>query len=188
MAGIRLSVIAFRPVVRLAQHLTVLLACGAAATPCGHMVGVHLGFLVNAFRVRIMPNGAQRAIRDALGFGRLGLTPIDNLGRLLVEDTDMQQTGILFAAEDIFDDAATIRHTGIVQQLFQTFIHSGFRVRIRMVHAIQPTPFLSAYLRPRVLENGIRPVKPDGKRKPATQKERRVVLCRSIACRHTGAT
>lgn len=54
MAGIRLSAIAFRPVVRLAQHLTVRHIRSAAATPCGHMVGVHLGFLVNAFRVRIM--------------------------------------------------------------------------------------------------------------------------------------
>lgn len=170
MAGIRLSVIAFRPVVRLAQHLTVLLACGAAATPCGHMVGVHLGFLVNAFRVRIMPNGAQRAIRDALGFGRLGLTPIDNLGRLLVEDTDMQQTDILFAAEDIFDDTATIRHPEIAQQLLQTFIHGGFRVRICMVHAIQSSPFLSAHLRPRVLEDGIRPVEPGGKENPPPKK------------------
>jgi len=152
MAGIRLSAIAFRTIMRLAQHLTVLLACGAAATPCGHMVGVHLGFLVNAFHVRIMPNGAQRAIQHAPGLGLSDLTLIDDLGRLLVENTDMQQTDIQFAAEDIFDDAATIRHIGIVHQLLQTFIHGGFPVRIRMVHAIQPTPFLSAHLRPRVLE------------------------------------
>lgn len=85
IAGIRLSAIAFRPVMRLAQHLTVLLACGAAATPCGHMVGVHLGFLVDAFRVRIMPDGAQRAIRHVLGLGLSDLTLIDDLGRLLVK-------------------------------------------------------------------------------------------------------
>lgn len=102
---------------------------------------------------------------DTSWAGLSGLTLIDDLGRLLVENTDMQQTDIPFAAEDIFDDAATIRHTGIVQQLLQTFIHGGFRVRIRIVHAIQPTPFLSAYLRPLVLENGIRPAEPDGKRK-----------------------
>lgn len=170
MAGIKLSAITFRTIMRLAQHLTVRLACGAAATPCGHMVGVHLGFLVNAFRVRIMPNGAQRAIRDALGLGLSDLTLIDDLGRLLVENTDMQQTDIPFAAEDIFDDAATIRHIGIVQQLLQTFIHGGFPVRIRMVHAIQPTPFLSAYLRPRVLEDGIRPVELGGKENPPPKK------------------
>ena len=85
MAGIRLSAVAFCAVVRLAQHLAVLLACGAAATPCGHMVGVHLGFLINAFRVRIMPNGAQRAIRHAPGLGLSDLTLIDDLGRLLVK-------------------------------------------------------------------------------------------------------
>lgn len=71
---------------------------------------------------------------DTSWAGLSDLTLIDDLGRLLVENTDMQQTDIPFAAEDIFDDAATIRHIGIVQQLFQTFIHGGFRVRIRMVH------------------------------------------------------
>lgn len=186
MAGIRLSAIAFCAVVRLAQHLTVLLACSAAATPCGHMVGVHLGFLVDAFRVRIMPNGAQRAIRHVLGWSfrsdvdRRPWPSSCQKTRICSRLASCSPPRIYSMTPRLF------RHIGIVQQLFQTFIHGGFRVRIRMVHAIQPTPFLSAHLRPRVLE--IRPVKPDGKRKPATLKGRRVVLCRSIACRHTGAT
>lgn len=137
------------------------------------------------FAFALCADGAQRAIRHALGLGLPDLTLIDDLGRLLVENTDMQQTDIPFAAEDIFDDAATIRHIGIVQQLLQTFIHGGFPVRIRMVHAIQPTLFLSAYLRPRVLENGIHPVEPDGKRKTATPKERRASLMSLTDCPHS---
>ena len=85
MAGIRLSAIAFRPVVRLAQHLAVRHVGRAATAPRRHMIRVHLGFLVDAFRVRIMPDGAQRAIRHALGLGLPDLTLIDDLGRLLVK-------------------------------------------------------------------------------------------------------
>ena len=49
------------------------------------MIRVHLGFLVDAFRVRIMPDGAQWAIRHALGLGLSDLTLIDDLGCLLVK-------------------------------------------------------------------------------------------------------
>lgn len=74
-----------------AQHLAVAGRAVAALAPRGNMVGVHLVEVIDARLVRVVPDGAQRAVGFALGFhfGRL-LVVSDALG-LLVEDPDGQQ-------------------------------------------------------------------------------------------------
>ena len=46
--------VAFYPVVRLAEHLAVIFAGRTTLAPCGHVVGVHLGLLVDLGAVRII--------------------------------------------------------------------------------------------------------------------------------------
>ena len=53
VADSRLSV-PFYPVVRLAEHLAVSFAGSSSLVSCGHVVGVHLGLLVDLGAVRII--------------------------------------------------------------------------------------------------------------------------------------
>ena len=76
--------VALLAIVRLAEHLTVRLVRCSASAPCGHMVGVHLGLLVNAFGICIVPDGAQRAIRGVVRLSVRCLLAIDRLNRLLM--------------------------------------------------------------------------------------------------------
>lgn len=67
------------------------------------MVGVHFGELPDAPCVRVVPDCAQGAVRDALLLRVGGLPRIDGLRLLGVEYAHFKKPRVLFAAEDVFE-------------------------------------------------------------------------------------
>ena len=76
--------VAFRPVVRLAEHLAVLDVGSAALAPRRHVVGVHFREFPHAGGVSVVAEGAERAVGCARGGCAQAATwPTDTWGRPL---------------------------------------------------------------------------------------------------------
>lgn len=113
--------VTLRAIVRLAEHLTVRLIRCSASAPCGHMVGVHLGLLVNAFSICIVSDGAQRAIRCVVHLRSFSLLAIHGLDCLLIEHPNIQQALVLLSAKHIFEYASFVGNLRIVKQGLDAF-------------------------------------------------------------------
>ena len=76
--------VAFRPVVRLAEHLAVLDVGSAALALRRHVVGVHFREFPHAGGVSVVAKGAERAVGCARGGCAQAATwPTDTWGRPL---------------------------------------------------------------------------------------------------------
>ena len=91
-----------------AEHLAVLGQAFAASAPCGNVVRVHFGELPYLAFIGSMADCAERTIRCAIGFGSCGLLGVDGLLGRFVEHPYIQELRILKAAENVFEDAATV--------------------------------------------------------------------------------
>lgn len=128
--------VTLRAIVRLAEHLTVRLIRCSASAPCGHMVGVHVGLLVNAFSICIVSDGAQRAIRCVVRLRSFGLLAIHGLACLLIEHADIQQALVLLSAENVLEDSLLIGNLRVVKQSLDTLCDLILRVCVLMILAV----------------------------------------------------
>ena len=101
----------------LAEHLAVGNIGRAAFGPSRYVVRVHLANLPNPLRARIVPDRAQRAIRNAALF-RLGSLPrIDLLLLLVAEHAHVEKPRFLLSAKHILENAAPVRHELVAEKL-----------------------------------------------------------------------
>ena len=82
--------IAFRPVVRLAEHLAVLDVGSATLALRRHVVGVHFREFPHTGGVSVVAEGAELAVGCALCLSLLRLAGIDRALRGLVEHAHVQ--------------------------------------------------------------------------------------------------
>ena len=99
------------------EQLAVLGRAVAALAPRGHMVGVHLVELVDSTLVGVLADGAQWAVRLALGLRIQRLLVVrDPLG-FLVEHPHGQQLLVSGAAQEVFEDSFAIHDVVVSRQL-----------------------------------------------------------------------
>ena len=95
---------------RFAKHLTVRNIRGAALTPCGNMVCIHLTYLVDTMLIIVMTKSAKRAVRLILFIGSIRLFLVNGTLSFLVKYPYRQQRSINFTAEHILKDTALVTY------------------------------------------------------------------------------
>ena len=104
------SSVAFRSVVRLAEHLAVFYRCSAAVAPCCHVVGIHVLLVPYLRVVGIVTDCTKRAVGDSFGSCGKSLLFVNGSFGCLVEYANVKQFFVGASAQHIFENAFAVFH------------------------------------------------------------------------------
>ena len=156
--NISLLPISFDPVMRLAEHLTIRLVCGSPPAPGGDVVGIHLALFPDAALICSIRYHTERAVGYPFRFGLFCLLEIDPLFCPIVKETDIQQPGVLAAAQHILINSFVIVDR-LVHHQFPHLLRYRFGIiGLTVVLLVKLTPLQTPHIFAGLLKDAGNPV------------------------------